>query len=129
MTENVVTYGDTATTHPSTTANGSAEVEPNPLNNSNGDTATSEPHPSTLTNEINHSVTSSTISDEKHTVSNEGHSDLASMVNGVPNEGHSDLTSMMNGRCSPLEKQKDTTTPVSTEESNPGKLHIKLTYV
>ena len=123
MTENVVTNGDTATTHPSTTANGSAEVEPHPSNNSNGDTATSEPHPSMK------SITSSTISDEKHTVSNEGHSDLASMVNGVPNEGHSDLTSMMNGRCSPLEKQKDTTTPVSTEESNPGKLHIKLTYV
>ena len=46
------------------------------------------------------------------------------MVNGVPNEGHSDLTSMMNRRSSPLEKQKDTTTPVSTEESNPGKLHV-----
>ena len=67
-------------------------------------------------------LTSSTISDEKHIVSNEGHSDLASMVNGVPNEGHSDLISMMNGRCLPLEKQKDTTTPVSTEESNPGNL-------
>ena len=84
MTENVVTNGDTATTYPSTTANGSAEVEPHPSNNSNGDTATSEPHPSTLANEINHSVTSSTISDKKHTVSNEGHSDLASIVNGVP---------------------------------------------
>ena len=127
MTENVVTNGDTATTHPSTTANGSAEIEPHPSNNSNGDTATSEPHPSTLTNEINLSITSSTISDEKHTVSNEGHSDLAPMINGVPNEGPSDLTSMMNGRCSPLEKQKDTTTPVSTEESNPGKLHVIVT--
>ena len=125
MTEKVGTNGDTATTHPSTTANGSAEVEPHPSNNSNGDTATSEPHPSTLTNEINHSVTSSTISDEKHTVSNEGYSNLTSIVNGVPNEGHGDLTSMMNGRCL-LEKQKDTTIPISTEESNPGKLRIKL---
>ena len=154
VTEKVVTNGgDAVMTHPQTTANESADVEPHP--STNGDTATSEPHPSTLANKIDQSSATSdeehnTVPNESHVdlismvngVSNESHSDLTpmingvpnesrgdltSMVNGLPNESHSDLTSMMNGRCSPLEEEKDRAKPTSTEQqSNHGTLLITV---
>lgn len=100
--EKVATNGDTVA-HPSAAANENEQVEPHPSNDSS---ATPEPHPPTLTNGIDHSIASSTISEEEHV---------------VPNEGHSDLTSMVNGRCSPLEKQEGMTKPTSTEQEYSGK--------
>ena len=96
VTEKVVTNGDTVT-HPSTRANGNEPTEPCPLD----DIENSEHHSSILTNGIDQSITSSTVSDGEHIASNEGHGDLSSMANG---------------RCSPVEKQ--TTGLTSQQQSS-----------
>ena len=96
VTEKVVTNSDTVT-RPSTRANGNEPVEPLPLDN----TQNSEQHSSILTNGIDQSITSSTMSDGEHIASN---------------KGRRDLSSMPNGRCSPVEKQ--TTGLTSQQQSS-----------
>ena len=113
-TEKVVT-NDTVP-HPSATTNGSKPVEPHPSNGDiNENSTTSEHHCSTLTNKIDHSITSSSMSEEVHTVSNEGHGDLSSVVNG---------------RCSPVEKQQEEMaglTSTQQQQSYSSKLSIYVT--
>lgn len=100
VTEEVVTNDDTVT-HPSATANGNEPVEPHPSNDNENSTS-SEHHCSTLTNGIiDHSITSSSISEE---------------VPAVSNEGRGDLSSMVNGRCSPVEKQVEEITGLTSTQ-------------
>ena len=96
MTEKVVTNSDTVT-RPSTRASRNEPIEPCPLD----DIENSEHHSSILTNGIDQSITSSTVSDGEQIASNEGRGDLSSMANG---------------RCSPLEKQ--TTGLTSQQQSS-----------
>ena len=108
VTEKTVSDCDTVKEHPSTTANGSGEIEPHPSSDIE-DTATPEPCPSTLTNGINHS-------DEECAVPYEGRTGLKlEVVNGKsPSlENHEELTTA-------------TTAAVTMDQSQSGKPSTKV---